>query len=198
MLDVDALERLRDELFFDECRQWRLQYLYRDHEEVFQNGWWWVWENRQRVHNLKNSINLHILQHLKHQIWWLENMQNNRASHLKSQIWQQITMRQVWLCVDCSLANVLPNVDARHMICNYVLSTDTKHAFVRRITAHIPVYSIRPPCSFVARPRWKVRQKWVRLIARMPLIDHEQWMTFWGTSSYFCWATTYTPFRLKT
>ena len=173
MLDVEALERLRDELDFKES-------------------------SMRRIHNFKEAIMYYIKE--DDSVYGLDK-QISEIGLLKWDLIGHIKLRKAWLSFDLGLKDVLPNADVRQLIWDHFPERDE---WVKRINAYMPTHPIPPPCSLVFRKgfftrRWKVRQKWVHLIRKMPMIDSFHWMCFWGGSSYFgAWLSTYQPFRLKT
>lgn len=108
-----------------------------------------------------------------------------------------IKKRQAWSSFDSILTTVLPNVDARQIIWNYMDTgllvmdssfwADSFQHWVHDMTLKIPTYPRTSPCSFVIRngppggdriltycipktKRWKMRQKWVHLSGQMMAI----------------------------
>eukprot|EP00802_Teleaulax_amphioxeia_P022463 Tamp_22910.p2 GENE.Tamp_22910~~Tamp_22910.p2 ORF type:complete len:187 (-),score=20.62 Tamp_22910:124-684(-) len=169
MLDVDALERLRDEVTIKDCELQRLlrwygpvghalgQYEYcRDESgEKQQEDLEWFSalpeHRREAIQARKEAL----------EIWHLELV------HLPS--WERINMRQAWLELESVLSIVLPTTDVIQMIWNYVLDGKNENDLSRwrtRMTMHLPSYPIPPPYSYLLtrKTRWKVWCRWKHLI----------------------------------
>jgi len=215
MFDVDALERLHNEVRIKECELERLLDWYDPvciakgnasygHDKSGHDN---PCEKQQEDKAWYSALSKHRRRRIKARMIELEQW------HIELRylpVREMIYTRQAWLVFESVLSFVLPNADLMRMIWDYMFD-DKYHSAFRtwqfRMTDHLPIYPILPPCNYQCRrKRWIVRNKWKHLIKykfaqnappdlRNEVLNH--WERFLcNTFSSLHWAQTYKPLRL--
>ena len=171
MLDVDALERLRDEALIRDCELQRLLNWYDPvgcalgelgycqdegcYKQQEDSAWFYALpEHRRKTIEARK---------------WALEMWQTKLCYLARDLYDHINMRQAWLEFESVLTIVVP-ADVIPIIWNQVLDDKNEDDLRRwrfRMTNHLPPHPISPPCNYKRRrKRWKVRCRWKQLIKR--------------------------------
>ena len=210
MFDVDAFERLHNAVRIKECELQRLLNWYHPVGHALNDYAYChdqLGEKKQEDKAWYSALPKHRRRRIKARMLELEQWQLE-LRYLP--VREMIDTRQAWLVFESVLSVVLPNIDLMRMIWDYMYD-DTYHSEFRtwryRITDHLPMYPILPPCNYQCRrKRWRVRCKWKQLIkdkfARdAPPEMHNEVLNHWecflcNTFSSLHWASTYKTLRL--